>query len=133
MPLHKPKHLQTTAARAKKGDAAEGLEADEASSGKKRKAPEPADEKAGGASGEGKPDGKPIKWKKMITKELETCGGRMNLKELRKAVVAEVQAHPSHGGRKAAQLKEEFDQVLPTFHKYRVEGSQVLMVKAEDK
>ena len=46
--------------------------------------------------------GKPIKWKKLISKELQSCGGKMNLKELRKAVVAEARAHPSHTGRKSS-------------------------------
>jgi hypothetical protein len=131
----------------KAADADDAHAAPGASGGAKRKAGEPAAEAAASASaavgssggrekrakGEEaeKGGGKPIKWKKMITKELETCGGRMHLKELRKAVVAEAQAHPSHGERKAAALKEEFDEVLPTFHKYRVEGSQVILVKNE--
>ena len=75
---------------------------------------------------------KPIKWKAIITKELESVGGTMSLKELRRAAVAEVQAHPSHQGRKAKQLKEEFDEVFPTFHKYAVVDGQVaLATKAE--
>ena len=71
---------------------------------------------------------KPIKWKTIITKELESVGGKMSLKELRRAAVAEVQAHPSHQGRKAKQLKEEFDEVFPTFHKYAVVDGQVALV-----
>lgn len=35
---------------------------------------------------------KPIKWKKIINKELESCGGQMGLKALREACVAEVSA-----------------------------------------
>ena len=72
---------------------------------------------------------KPIKWKKIITKELETCGGRMNLKDLRKVCIAEARAHPSHGDRQGKQVGEEFDAQLSTFHKFSVAGSQVTLNK----
>ena len=51
----------------------------------------------------------------------------MNLKELRKVCVAEVLAHPSHGDRKRAQVREEFDSQLKTFHKFTVDGNQVTL------
>ena len=70
---------------------------------------------------------KPIKWKNIITKELNAAGGSMSQKKLRKAVVAEVCAHPSHASRKAKELKREFDEVLPTFHKYKVVDGRVLL------
>ena len=73
---------------------------------------------------------KPIKWKKIITKELQTEGGSMGLKALRKACVAEVRAHPTHkGGKDRETLKEEFDAVLPTFHKFQVDGEKVRLNK----
>lgn len=68
---------------------------------------------------------KPIKWKKIIAKELKSTGGNMSLKELRKAAVAEAHAHPSHVGRKSKELKEEFDAVLPTFNKFEVVDGKV--------
>ena len=74
---------------------------------------------------------KPIKWKAIITKELQSEGGSMSLKNLRKATVAEVSAHPSYSGRKAKQIKEEFDAVLPTFNKYKVVEGRVSMADLE--
>lgn len=38
------------------------------------------------------PATKPIKWKKIIARELKSCGGQMRLKALRKACVSEVRA-----------------------------------------
>ena len=70
---------------------------------------------------------KPIKWKKIIAKELKTCGGKMGLKALKKACVAEVRAHPSHTGRDKEEVRAEFDAVLPTFHKFKQVGGQVCM------
>lgn len=75
---------------------------------------------------------KPIKWKKIIAKELRTEGGSMGLKALRKACVAEARAHPSHSGRDKATLLEEFDRMLPTFHKFRQEGGRVSCVLGAD-
>ena len=74
---------------------------------------------------------KPIKWKKIIAKELKSCGGRMTLKELRKAAVAEARAHPSHVGRKSEELKLEFDAQLPSFHKFEVAEGQVRLAKTK--
>ena len=68
---------------------------------------------------------KPIKWKSIITKELESVGGSLSVKKLRKATVAEVLAHPSYSGRNARDVKREFDEVLPTFHKYTVTDGTV--------
>ena len=110
----------------KEGDAAEGDEAvaagtagaaasGEKQMGRMRKVALP----------EGEP--KPIKWKKIITKELETCGGRMNIKDLRKVCVAEVRAHPTHSDRKPKQVGDEFDEQLRTFHKFSVNGNQVIL------
>ena len=62
---------------------------------------------------------------KLLAKELASVGGRMSLRELRKAVVAEARAHPSHAGRRSEELKEEFDRLMPTFDKFRVEGNTV--------
>jgi hypothetical protein len=70
---------------------------------------------------------KPIKWKKIIAKELETSGGSMGLKALRKAAIAEARAHPSHTGRQKEALGEEFDQVLPTFHKFQTVDGRVAL------
>jgi thioredoxin 1 len=76
---------------------------------------------------------KPVKWKKIIAKELKTEGGAMGLKALRKAAVAEVRAHPSHGGRDKEALMQEFDRVLPTFKKFKQDGGRVSIAKgAED-
>ena len=55
----------------------------------------------------------------------------MNLKELRKACVAEALAHPSHGDRKAAQVREEFESQLKTFKKFNVDGNQVTLKKGD--
>ena len=60
-----------------------GSEAAQPSAGKRRKGdPQPVIDTAT----------KPIKWKKIIAKELKTSGGHMGLKALRKACVAEVRA-----------------------------------------
>lgn len=91
--------------------------------GKKRKR-DVVDEASAKGEG-GKEGGKPIKWKKLIAKELEESGGHIQLKALRKATVAEAQAHPSYKGRPAKDLKEEFDRILPTFHKFIIDGGQV--------
>jgi cell growth-regulating nucleolar protein len=95
-------------------------------------AAKPGGAKPGGATeggaklGEAKPGGaKPVKWKKIVAKELTSCGGKMNLKELRKAAVAEVLAHPSHTGRNKAELIEEFDREMPRFKRFVVSGNQV--------
>ena len=72
---------------------------------------------------------KPIKWKKIIAKELTSCGGTMNIKELRKSAVAEVLAHPSHGGRKRAELIEEFDREMPRFNRFEINGNRVTFAK----
>ena len=74
---------------------------------------------------------KPIKWKKVIVKELKSCGGRMGLKALRKACVSEVRAHPSYGARDKVALLEEFDREIVRFHKFRVEGLWVTLASAE--
>jgi len=73
---------------------------------------------------------KAIKWKTIITKELAAAGGQMSQKKLRKAVVAEVQAHPSYAGREAKQLKAEFDQILPTFNKYTIADGKISIAAA---
>jgi len=46
-----------------------------------------------------------IKWKKFITKTLEEFDGEMKLKDLRRRVVAEVEAHPSYGHPDTVELK----------------------------
>ena len=56
----------------------------------------------------------------------------MSLKELRKAAVAEVAAHPSHVGKKSKELKVEFDAVLPTLHKFTTSGGTVTLAKGKD-
>ena len=53
----------------------------------------------------------------------------MNLKELRKACVAEACAHPSHCDRDGSQVRREFDEQLKTFHKFNVDGNQVTLSK----
>ena len=68
---------------------------------------------------------KPIKWKKIIAKELKSEGGSMGLKALRKACVAEARAHPSYKGRDKERVQEEFDESLPTFHKFKVHNNTV--------
>ena len=73
---------------------------------------------------------KPIKWKKIISKEIKSSGGVISLKELRKVAVAEAHAHPSHVGRKSKQLKEEFDEVMPTFNKFEVDDDGKVRIKA---
>ena len=74
---------------------------------------------------------KPIKWKKIIQKELQTEGGTMGLKALRKACVAEARAHPSYCGREKAVLQAEFDEVLPTFNKFKVNNNMVTVAAGE--
>ena len=69
-----------------------------------------------------------IKWRKLITKELESEGGSMKLKELRAASVAEANAHPSYGSRDKKELGAEFDREFPTFKKFKVEGNRVTIV-----
>lgn len=76
---------------------------------------------------------KPIKWKKIIQKELKSEGGSMTLKNLKKACVAEARAHPSHTGRDKEQIKQEFDEVLPTFHKFKVHNNVVSFAEGGDK
>jgi len=100
---------------------------------------QPSSEEPPGRASDAKPQGrkrkvelqegeeKPIKWKKIIAKELKSCGGRMNLKELRKACVAEALAHPSHRNRQGGQVRREFDEQLSTFHKFKVDGNQVTL------
>jgi cell growth-regulating nucleolar protein len=68
---------------------------------------------------------KPVKWKKIVANELTSCGGRMNMKELRKAVIAEVLAHPSHKERNKAELLDEFDRTMPRFKRFQINGNQV--------
>jgi len=68
---------------------------------------------------------KPVKWKKIVAKELMSCGGKMNMKELRKAAVAEALAHPSHNERNKAELIEEFDRTMPRFKRFQISGNQV--------
>ena len=72
---------------------------------------------------------KPIKWKKIINKELEDAGGKLSLKKLRKACVSEARAHPSHRGRDKEGLESEFDTVLSTFDKYAVADGAVTFAK----
>ena len=105
-----------TQPRKRDGEAAATSET--AANGKRHK----ADASAAPADSGGK---KPIKWKKIISKELQTCGGKMGLKALRKACVAEARAHPTHLGRDKGELIEEFDRLLPTFKKYSMVGGQV--------
>jgi len=81
---------------------------DTAHVGKKRKK---GDEDGGGAGG----SSKPVKWKKIISKELESEGGSMKLKELRSAAVKEALAHPSHTGREEKDLRADFDAAFGTF------------------
>ena len=105
-------------------------EAPEEKTKKKKKKTAAAEEEAAGGAGSAAADEgqmKPIKWKKIISKELQSCGGRMKLKELRKAAVAEARAHPSHQGREKEQLLREFDELLPTFNKYVVQGNHVAL------
>ena len=72
---------------------------------------------------------KPVKWKKIIAKELETEGGSMRLKELRSACVKEAKAHPSHKGRDGKSLGEDFDTHFGTFTgisgKFVLDGKRV--------
>ena len=72
---------------------------------------------------------KPVKWKKIIAKELETEGGSMKLKELRSACVKEAKAHPSHEGRDGKSLGEDFDTHFGTFTgingKFVLDGKRV--------
>jgi len=107
--------------------------------GLKSERQQPSSEEPPGRASDAKPQGrkrkvelqegeeKPIKWKKIIAKELKSCGGRMNLKELRKACVAEALAHPSHRNRQGGQVRREFDEQLSTFHKFKVDGNQVTL------
>ena len=74
---------------------------------------------------------KPIKWKKIIAKELKTEGGSMSLKALKKACVAEARAHPSYKGRDKEKVKEEFDEVLPTFHKFKVHNNIISFAEGQ--
>ena len=95
-----------------------------AHAGKKRKKKDEGGE--GGGEGDGS---KPIKWKKIISKELESEGGSMKLAELRSAAVKEALAHPSHTGREAKELGADFDAAFGTFTgikgKFVVDGKRV--------
>eukprot|EP00315_Gephyrocapsa_oceanica_P016768 CAMPEP_0185364944 /NCGR_PEP_ID=MMETSP1364-20130426/12735_1 /TAXON_ID=38817 /ORGANISM="Gephyrocapsa oceanica, Strain RCC1303" /LENGTH=345 /DNA_ID=CAMNT_0027965463 /DNA_START=107 /DNA_END=1144 /DNA_ORIENTATION=+ len=107
----------------KKGGTADGAagaaDGDGAAGGERKR---PHEEEAGGGGGAGK---KPVKWKKIVAKELTSAGGSMSLKALRKDCVAEVMAHPSHGDRKRAELTEEFDREMPRFKRFLVDGGKV--------
>ncbi len=87
---------------------------------KANKASNGASKRERGASGAAEGGLKPIKWKKVIAKELESEGGTMSLKALRKATVAEVRAHPTYTGREKESLLEEFDREIVRFHKFVV-------------
>ena len=52
----------------------------------------------------------------------------MSLKALKKACVAEARAHPSHTGRDKEKLRDEFDAVLPTFHKFAVDKDEQVSI-----
>ena len=84
---------------------------------------------AGGTKPAAAANAKPVKWKKIIAKELETEGGSMKLKELRSACVKEAKAHPSHEGRDGKSLGEDFDTHFGTFMgingKFVLDGKRV--------
>ena len=113
------------------------MEAGEQAEGKARAAAggaEPAAKRSEGVVAVGaKPAGaahaKPVKWKKIIAKELESEGGSMKLKELRSACVKEAKAHPSHEGRDGKALGEDFDAHFGTYTgingKFVLDGKRV--------
>ena len=82
-----------------------------------------------GAKPAGAAHAKPVKWKKIIAKELESEGGSMKLKELRSACVKEAKAHPSHEGRDGKALGEDFDAHFGTYTgingKFVLDGKRV--------
>ena len=75
---------------------------------------------------------KPVKWKKIIAKELKSCGGSMSLKKLRKAAVAEAKAHPSYCDHDSGQLRVEFDQQLSRWNRFVVTDGQIRLAPGHE-
>merc|ERR1711920_769108 len=73
-------------------------------SAKKMKADRACEKEIKAASG-----GKPVKWKKIIIKELKSVGGQMKFKKLRSEAINEALAHPTHKGRRRQELEDDFD------------------------
>uniref|UniRef100_A0A7S0LKP1 Zinc finger C2H2 LYAR-type domain-containing protein n=1 Tax=Coccolithus braarudii TaxID=221442 RepID=A0A7S0LKP1_9EUKA len=103
---------QATGAAAAKQLATAADAADKRNDGK-RKSAAGADEAAGKAPSAKKAkteaSPKPVKWKKIIIKELMSVGGSMRFKKLRTDAIDEAQAHPTHKGRPRRELEMDFD------------------------